>query len=843
MGRFSLLIVALHYVTLLEYHRSDFKARVFLERAIVALMTARKSLLAIWLSVAWLAGLGLVAYGLWTHPLPASTLWSIPDLHRLIRFAAGWVIIAAAFYFFGRRYFPHAAVLVHAVWMWAIHGPAPLVAQLWMGAAAVAIGLRICGSQRQPLITGTIAWTAGMAVIQTVMGFTAHLRENSVALWLIALAIPIYVWRRHLLAWARSWYVPQSVSASRHFGRALLGFILSVVYAQVLGPEVGSDALTVHMMVPATVARLGEWPFDVGQFTWAMIPLGVDWAYTVAWLLGGEHSLRLLNFLFLVAILSLLYHVARRWVSPGLAILAVAAFASNPLVPLETGHAFVENGQAAYLIGAAWCIDSIRRRRWSAGLPAAGLMLGAALSSKLGSLPYVALLAAAAAMIAWIGRPRIAGRWVAYGVLTIVLCGSFPYIFSYRETGNPIFPFENQFFRSPHYPYEKFVNQAFVQKLGPAALYDMTFDSQKYLEGTTGSAGLAALLFSPLLVAALVVGRPFASAASTILALGAGILIFLSQPYLRYIYPSMALLAVPLAAAMMLAKRLGGQGLLRGIAGSVLLCVMAQVYLRPSSTWHHLRFPLYRSRADVDLFEREHAQHRLAARYLNIRAPGEPAAFFDTVAPADFAGRVYNYSWQTTPFALALGKCETGEQVQALLRSHRIGYVVSPIPPTKWTTPAMKAFLQQYAGQPLVVINGIGVYDASLLEVPAIELLPSGWDSWKHEGALLSVEGATVRGANRLHRDVAITLPAQYRFGVEAQCPADLSMLKLRIDWRDRSGSTTGSDERLFPCARKWQTREIIARSPRDAVGAQLTAGPGAKGEIRLKHASFRNLP
>jgi hypothetical protein len=807
-------------------------------------MTARNSRLAIWLLLAWLAGLALVAYGLWKHPFPPSKLWNLPDLHRLIGFAAVWAAVATVFYWRGRQYFPHALVVLHAAWMWAVHGPGPLAAQLWMSAAAIVVGLRICGSQRQPLITGTIAWIAGMAVIQTVMGFTAHLRENSVALWLTALAVPIYFWRSHLIAWGRTWYVPRSVDAGRHFGRALLGFCLSVVYAQVLGPEVGSDALTVHLMVPATVARLGEWPFDVRQFTWAAMPLGVDWAYTVAWLLGGEHSLRLLNFLFLAAILSLLYHAARRWVSPGLAILAVSAFASNPLVPLETGHAFVENGQAAYLIGGAWCIDAVRRRRWPAGLAAAGLLLGAALSSKLGSIAYVALLAAAAVLVAWRERRRVPGRWLAYGGVAAAVCGSFPYIFSYWATGNPIFPFENQYFRSPYYPYEKFVNLAFVETLRPAALYDMTFRSEKYLEGAAGSPGFAALAFTPLLVAAVAFGRPLAATTAAVLALGAAGIIFLSQAYLRYIYPSIALLAVPLAAAMMLACRAGGRWLVRGIAVSVVLCAFVQIYFRPSSTWHHSRFPLYASHADVERFEREHGQYRLVARYLNLRAPGEPAAFFDAVSTADFDGRIHGLSWHTTLFSLALRKCETAEEVLALLRSQQIRHVVSPIPPSPWITAAMRAFLQRYAGRPLVVLSGVGVYETSGPGASPIELLPSGWDSWERVSVALAPEWIAIRETSRLHRRAAITLPARYRFAMEAQCPeGEGAVLRLRVEWHARTGAGLGSDERVWPCTAAWQTREIVTLSPEGAIEAVMTAKSGGKGEIRLKGASLRNLP
>ena len=67
-------------------------------------------------------------------------------------------------------------------------------------------------------------------------------------------------------------------------------------YLVALKPEVSSDGLSVHLALTDYVAQHHYWPFDVKNVTWAAMPMGGDWAYTIANMLGGETAARLLNF-------------------------------------------------------------------------------------------------------------------------------------------------------------------------------------------------------------------------------------------------------------------------------------------------------------------------------------------------------------------------------------------------------------------------------------------------------------------------------------------------------------------------------------------------------------------
>ncbi|MEZ5356504.1 MAG: hypothetical protein R2762_28045 [Bryobacteraceae bacterium] len=783
-------------------------------------MASRKQGIAFLFVLAWLAGLAITGYGLQSRGLLRLPLWEPASFQRLLWFTAAWVVVSLLFFVRGRRCFPIVLLVAHALWMWAVNGPAPLAAQLWMGAAALAIGLRITALQRRrpPMVAGAIAWITGMAVIQSAMSVTAHFPVNTAALWVAVLGAAIFFLRRGLVEWARGIRIPRHVTASRHFGRALLAWPLSIVYAQVLGPEVGYDALAVHLMVPATVARVAAWPFDVARLTYSLMPLGVDWSYSVAYLLGGEHSVRLLNFLFLGAILAVLHEVARRWLRPGLACLTVAVFASNPIVPLETGHLFIENGLAAYLVGAAWLID--RMRSSGGALIPACWMLAAALGSKLGSLPYAVPLLILAFLLAWKQtQPNL--RAIAAS-LTMVF-GGLPYLYSYWVSGNPVFPFENQYFLSPLYPPEKFVNLAFVEKLTPWSLFPMTFDSPKYLEsGAGGAMGFALIAFAPLALAAWAF-IPRRARGALLLTAGAAAVVLSSQPYIRYIYPSIALFTVPLAASVMATRRWAGRWVTAGLAGSLVICTVAQVYFRPTSTWHHSRLLLPARHSAVERFEREIAPSRQVSRDLSTRAPGEKILYLDMMHTPDYAGVFETYSWHTTPFAIALHKCKTAEEVEALVRAAGIRHVIGPVAPTPPMTPAVAAFLQQRL-RPLWAVGGAASYELIQAAASTIELAPPGL------------------GGSSLRHRIAITLPAPYRFAVEARCPSG-GAARLRIQWRNADGAIDGADERILACGGAPRTLELTAHAPVSAAAAELSAEPAGRGPIEIGNVSFRNLP
>ena len=214
-----------------------------------------------------------------------------------------------------------------------------------------------------------------------MIGATAALRWHWPAAYAVALAgVFVVLLRSDLTALGdelRDWWAPRAatVRVDGLLPWALLAAVVAVQVAVAARPEVGTDALAMHLEIAIEMARDHRFRFDVTRHVWAVMPLGADWIYAAAFQFGGEAAARLAN---LGALLLLLAWIVRLGAggdraSPP-AVVAAALFASAPLAFAETGSLFIENWWTALLLAAA-CTGRARspraQRRVGARLPLA----------------------------------------------------------------------------------------------------------------------------------------------------------------------------------------------------------------------------------------------------------------------------------------------------------------------------------------------------------------------------------------------------------------------------------------------------------------------------------------
>ncbi|WP_443057536.1 phospholipid carrier-dependent glycosyltransferase [Streptomyces sp. IBSBF 2806] len=97
---------------------------------------------------------------------------------------------------------------------------------------------------------------------------------------------------------------------------------------------------------------------------------------------------------------------ARDLAGPGAALTALALYALSPDVVAHGSLATLDVPAAGFLLTSAWLLWRARHGRARLYLPAAGVALGAALATKMSTLPAVPVLAALAALSVWARRPR-----------------------------------------------------------------------------------------------------------------------------------------------------------------------------------------------------------------------------------------------------------------------------------------------------------------------------------------------------------------------------------------------------------------------------------------------------
>ncbi len=371
-------------------------------------------------------------------------------------------------------------------------------------------------------------------------------------------------------------------------GLAVLLFILLLHWMTALRPEVSSDGLAMHLAIPMNVAHDARWTYDFERYTWALMPMAGDWAFTAAYLLGGEAAARLLNFAMLAAIAAMVCRASRQWLPPSSAFLAAALFASTPLVQMVTGSLLVENVWAPLILGATLALSQ-------GAMICAGVLFGAAMSAKLGSIAFVIPAVVVAAMTVATDKNG-SRRWrpAALAAVLFIVFASPPYVNAWWKTRNPIYPFMNNVFRSPYFePANVIRDVRFQKRLDWRTLYDATFRSNGYFEGQKGGLGFQYfLLLIPLL---LLFNR---RAPRQVLAIGlvGAVLTFASQPNIRYLYPSLPLLSIGIAwlfSEMLISEM---PTLLVGVGALTVL----NVWFLPASTWDR-DFALFR-RAQVEQY-------------------------------------------------------------------------------------------------------------------------------------------------------------------------------------------------------------------------------------------------
>lgn len=422
-----------------------------------------------------------------------------------------------------------------------------LVAALGLGSAVAApAALRARFGRREGAL---LCLAAGLAVTIGVVQVLAHFPVNTAPLYVLLLSLAMLAgraWLKEDLQALRDHLSVRGEDRVSAWGGALVVLVLAVHSVNAALPERMYDAVAMHLAIPTYVASHARWGFDVTRYTWAVFPMGGDWLYTVGHLVGGEPAVRLLN-LALHAIVTVLLHAElRRRISARSAFLLTAVYSATPLAFLESATLFVENPLSLFLLAATVLLA----RSWRAQRPADAALLalcvGGALATKLpaafAAVPLVGL--AIYSMARSLDRRRLA---VATGTAALVLVavGGVPYLYAWAATGNPVFPFLNDVFRSRLLPPEdSSKDERWIAHLDWKILYEMTFRSGRFGEMTDGSFGFQHLLLLPAGVLAALLFRRDAPWPAIAVALVYAFAVLWHVQYARYLYPVFPLLTV-----------------------------------------------------------------------------------------------------------------------------------------------------------------------------------------------------------------------------------------------------------------------------------------------------------
>jgi hypothetical protein len=382
-------------------------------------------------------------------------------------------------------------------------------------------------------------------------------------------------------SFASSWNFPISVA----FQSLFLTGIFACVSAMV--PETNSDAVRFYWPCIKLLRHYSGF-FD-GRFQWSYIipQAGLIYGAAVLSLLGNA-AVRLAMLLAWAALIGMVCRRLRDQAG-GLPSAAVVIVASCPIV-LWVSSSLMLDMFVCVTVAALAVLSTEGRRPESAGFwIGIGVCAGTAWAAKFSTAAYAIPLIAYAAYrcftTAGILR-TLRGLAIAASWFLITLS---PWlVHSYRQSGDPIFPFLLRMFPSPYWPRALgFINLGHFG-LAPGWRgwllwpFDMTYHTSSFVEGYDGKLGLVLPIL--LLLAILVLWRGNASgrtlAGTGILASG---LLCSQTAYIRYWLPGLWLVA--LAAAHIPHRTLRSSRLRAGVSLAAFLIMMPQILHSMTGFW------------------------------------------------------------------------------------------------------------------------------------------------------------------------------------------------------------------------------------------------------------------
>jgi hypothetical protein len=227
-----------------------------------------------------------------------------------------------------------------------------------------------------------------------------------------------------------------------------------------LGPELAFDALWYHLTLPKLYLQNHSIFFIPGGLLYysAMPKLG-EMFYVAGLAFGNEIWTKVIHLSFGLLTSLALYKLQRKFFSPLISIIGVVIFYANLVVAWESITSYIDLIRTFFEIMALWAFINwweSNKRKW---FVLSAIMVGLAITTKLlaaGSLLIFSVIIIFFELKKLLSRPRIHNTLYiilntilqVFVYLVIALAVPIPwFIFSYINTGNPIYPFFTQIYK------------------------------------------------------------------------------------------------------------------------------------------------------------------------------------------------------------------------------------------------------------------------------------------------------------------------------------------------------------------------------------------------------------
>lgn len=806
----------------------------------------------------WIGFVTLLALWIWgflSNP-KMFQIWSGRDLSQLVIFSLAYLSLGLFFFWCRIPFGPVSLVLALAMAIFTL-GPTPVFGPLYFLISSLLLGDFLVYGKKgkaEDCLEILLSLLLGAGIFMILTGISVHFKINYPLFYWLVLSLPLLFNGRKIALYGglvREFFHQKTpVTLGKHLSLSLLSLILTIHLIHVFRPEIGWDALSVHLNIASSVFYHHRWAFDFNTAIWAFMPMGGDWIYTITFMLGGEFGARLTNYSFFLLGGALLFWTIKNSCSKEIAFLLTALFVSLPLTQLETGSLFIDNIWMTFLLGTFVAALKFRERQEKGYLFMTGLLMGASLSCKVISVFFIGPLGLFLLWEIFSLRKKLSPlkNFFTFSLIFFI-CGFIPYGYSYLRTGNPVFPFMNGLFKSPYYMAVNFNNPLWNHPLHLSSLFDMTFHSHKYLESTDGSFGFSFLVLLPLSFLAISRKYSYLGWSSLVISFLFFGMVFHFQSYLRYLYPAFPLFVILIALLFQRVQSLDKK-LYWALGGFCVVSIVLNVYFMPASGWYHREFPLkiILDKSDHEKYISFHAPERKIVEYLNLTyGKSTRVAFLSRPFLSHFQGYGVTNCWFSYDFSNSLSQASSAEEVLKVIKKYSLTHLIfSREEVLGRLTAAQKAFLKKYTRHEyrcgpidLVAFKKEFIFTTELVKNGSFQ---RGLKFWDRFGKVQPTPKGTalVNGKNTMSQPTLISDKSRYRYSITARSKSPGALVRLQVNWLNSSGEFLGTTLIPKECTGDFQNFTKEMKAPEGASLGIVYVGGHGEEWIEVKKISFK---
>jgi len=280
-----------------------------------------------------------------------------------------------------------------------------------------------------------------------VLGLSGFLNNNSIyAASILMLVVSVVYFREEILGFIRQIKIKKIFDNRIFKGKfPLLIIVLLIVQLIInligaLSPELAFDALWYHLTLPK-IYLLNNSIFHIpgGLLYYSDMPKLTELIYTLPLSLGSEVYAKIIHLIFGVLTSVAIYKISRKFIDRNFSLIAVLIFYGNLVVAWQSTTAYVDLSRTFFEVMALWGFVQWLETKKRAWLIESAALLGLAMSVKILSVFSLFIFSGLILLKKDYLKEKIKNLAVLWFFSFLIVS---PWlIFSYVNTGNPVYPF------------------------------------------------------------------------------------------------------------------------------------------------------------------------------------------------------------------------------------------------------------------------------------------------------------------------------------------------------------------------------------------------------------------